>query len=131
MSNFLGRDQLLAKTKRRFSEVTLPDGDTVRIRSLTERERSKYESETLNKKGELNQVKLADAKRRLIALCVVDSDGNAILSADDVRALEEVDSAVTQSLYDAIRQHCGFDQRDVEELVKNSDAAPAAASPTS
>lgn len=131
MSSFLGRDQLLAKTKRRFSEATLPDGDKVRIRSLTERERSKYESETLNKKGELNQAKLADAKRRLIAICVCDSEGNTILTADDVRSLEEVDSAVTQTLYDAIRQHCGFDQRDVEELVKNSEGAPAAASPTS
>lgn len=130
MSSYAGRDALLALTKRRFADVQLPGGETVRIRSLTERERSKYESETLTKKGDLNQSKLADAKRRLIALCICDGEGNTILQADDVKALEDVDSAVTQTLYDAIRLHCGFDQRDVEELVKNSGGTPVAASPS-
>jgi hypothetical protein len=128
---YAGRDVLLALNKRRFTDVTLPSGDVVRIRNLSEKERSKYESETLTKGGQLNAAKLADAKRRLIALCCVDDAGNLIFHPDDIKGLESVDSAVTQVLYDEIRTHCGFDKEDIEELVKNSEAIGDVASQSS
>lgn len=127
------RDLLLSKTERRYAVVEIPEYSVkVGIRSLTEKERSAYELEVINAKGADYQVKLENARRRLVILVAVDPETKAQLfkPLDAVR-LEDVDSAVTSQIYDAAVKHCGFRSGDLEELVKNSNTTAENTQPTS
>jgi hypothetical protein len=122
------RDTFLRPAKRRFAHVDLPDGQRVRIRSLTEREKSEFEADILTTKGVPSRNRIADANRRLIVLTLVDENGDLLLQPGDVASLEQLDGAVTGYLADEIGRHCGFAGSDIEGLVKNSQRIADAAS---
>ena len=127
-------EQLVASGgKRRFNIVTLPtSGLKVRIRSLTERELSSYQSIIQSARDEKSrQVRMAASNRRFIALCLVDDDGNPIVPADKVGQIAELDAADSSHLYNECATHCGINQQDLEDLVGNSDETTTSDSPTS
>ena len=113
------RDQLLQPAKRRFREVEV-NGGTVRIRSITEKERSEWELGGLDRKGKVARNGLLSIKCRLIVLCVVDEDGNPVFRESDVPKLMEQDSVVTDTIATACQEHCGITDSDIEGLEKNS-----------
>ena len=116
-NGFITREQLLAKAKRRYQEFEVPDFGKVRIRSLTERERSNFEADIQGSKGEYRRSKMIQARRRLIALTVVDGEGNLLLNqANDVKALEEQDGSVTDAIFEQSMVHCGIKENDIEVL---------------
>lgn len=119
MSELATRDQILCAGKRRFREVEVPGWGAFRIRSMTELERSRFEASILDKKGQVASGKLVDQKCRLIVLCVVDENGDPLLTNNDIDTLRQVDSAFTNKLVEAIQEHCGFSDRDWEEITKN------------
>lgn len=119
-NGFVTREQLIAKAKRRYQDFVVPDFGTVRIRSLTERERSNYEAEMLDSKGNTRKSRLLQARRRLIALTVVDPSGELLLNeTGDVKALEEQDGSITDAIFEQAMIHCGIKENDIEVLVKN------------
>lgn len=124
------RETFLAPAKRRFAYVDLPNGQRVRIRSLTEREKSDFEAQILTTKGAPSRNRVADANRRLIVIALVDENGDLLLTPMDVSAIESLDGAITGYLADEIGRHCGFGASDIEGLVKNSEAIAAVASPS-
>lgn len=111
-----------APVKRRYETLTLPvSGHHIRIQSITEREFSDYQSAAMSKDGErVLAKKLKDSNRRFIAMCLVDADGNGILSIKDSINLADWDAGDTQYLYNACATHCGINAQDIEDLVKNS-----------
>lgn len=125
------REQFLAKARRRFKDVTLPvSGLTVRIRSLMEGEKEAYEAEMLTTKGEVRFNRLVNVRRRLVVLCLVDENGDPILSKEDVDALKDLDGADLAHLQEECAVHCGFKAGDIEALAKNSGSVPVDSSPT-
>ncbi len=124
------RSDFLAPMQRRYRTVHLSSGQVVRIRNLTEREKSAFEAAVLTSKGEPSRSRIADLNRRLIVITLVDTNGDLLLTPADVVALEELDGAITTQLVDAIREHCGFAEGDIEGLVKNSERITGAASPS-
>lgn len=116
----LNREQLLQKVQRRFRTVDLPDGDAVRIRSLTERERAELELLMFSKDGKVATKQLPAAKLKMICACVVGEDDQPYLTAADVSLLEEMDSGIIARIHSACLEHVGFEDAEVEELVKNS-----------
>jgi len=126
----LTKDQFLGSFRRTFREVETPIG-TLRIRNLTEGEKQEFEAGSLKADGKLNLSFVRSQRRRLVALCLVDDDGQPLLTdASDVARLKDVDAAVIVRLFDAATEHCGFSAEEVEELGKNYDAATAEDSPT-
>lgn len=127
------RDLLLSKVERRYALVEIPEyGVKVGIRSLTEKERSAYEMESLNAKGADFAVKLENARRRLVILVAVDPETKQPLFKPlDSIQLESVDSAITSQIYDAAVKHCGFRSGDIEDLVKNSNTTAENTQPAS
>lgn len=125
-------DQLVASGgKRRFKRVTLPvSGLDVRIRSLMERELSEYQAGVQSARDEKQrQKRMKAANRRFIALCLVDDDGNTIVT--DASKLTELDAADSSFLYDECATHCGINRQDIEDLVGNSEETTPSDSPTS
>lgn len=115
-------ERLLAKSAtRRYLEVEIPEiGETVRIRSLTERERSAWESSMLTKDGKLvSPAQLANTKRRLVALSLCNEAGERIVSDDQVEVLGDLDAAAFARIFDAASELCGLEKRDIEALEKN------------
>jgi len=119
--------------KRRYKEVTLPvNGYKVRIQSMSEGELSRYQSAAMNSTGSgTRKARLEDATRRLFVLCLVDQAGNRILGKADIEKFTDWDAADTSFLYDECAAHCGISQRDIEDLVKNSEEMSAAGAPSS
>lgn len=125
------RNELLKPATRRFRIITLPvSGLEVRIRSLMEGEKERFEAETLSKQGGVRQEKIVDARRRLIVACVVDEAGDPILSGADLDGLKQLDGADMAHLQEECMVHCGFKSGDIEGLVKNSEAVHVDDSPT-
>ena len=117
MSELATKSELLAPAKRRYREVTLPvQGGTVRLRSMSQLDRERYQAAIYQ-----GDAVRSDAERRLVAACLVDADGDLMLTSDDdVRALRELDAQDMGVLYEACLSHCGFRQRDIEAMVGNS-----------
>lgn len=117
------RSDLLSLTKRRYKTVEISElGLTFRIQSLTEREKSEYETALLTKTGRsVSRERLTDAARRLMVLCLVDDNGDRLLEPADVGSLSQLDAIVATKIYDECQSHCGFGDDDIEQIVKNSE----------
>lgn len=126
MTTLLSRDEFLAPAKRRYRNVSLPvRGGEVRIQSLFEHEKEAYEATLLDKTGETSLKGLRQARRRLVCLCLVDADGNRLLSEADSESLKLLDGADIAALQAACQEWVGFRSGDIESLVKNSEAVNA------
>ena len=117
------RDQLVALCQRRYIEIEIPEANlNVRLQSLSEKEKSDYETKLISKNGRgILKDRLADATRRLICLCVVDENGNRLFQDSDLDVIANMDSFVSSRIYEACQEHCGFNKTDIETAVKNSD----------
>lgn len=122
--------------KRRYKIVDLPvSKNRVRIQSLMEREQSEYEMAVISQtsgRSKFVRARLLDANRRLMAMCLVDADGNRLLTDNQAGKLATWDTVDTNYLHDECAAHTGISREAVEELVKNSvetsDASPPIAS---
>lgn len=129
-NGYTSRDAFLGARKRRYRDIILPDGSKLRIQSITERERSEWESHVKVKRGQITRESLVMLRARLICLCVVDEDGNPLFRPDDASQMLSVDSAITNRLFEACQEHCGISDADVEGLEKNCERTPAESSAT-
>lgn len=120
---YASREMFLAPAKRRFRDVYLPvRGQWVRIRSLTEGEKEAFEASLRDKSGEVTNESAKASRRKLIVLCIVDDQGNRLLSDADVDAMSELDGTDLAYLQEECQVFCGFKKASIEELTKNSAA---------
>jgi hypothetical protein len=110
-------------TRRRYKNVTLPvNGFTLRIQSLTEREKSNYEASVWKpgKTGqEMDPAKIKTSGLRLAILCVVDSAGNRLLNDTHLVKMQDWDALDTEHLHKECNRHVGIGTTAVEDLEKN------------
>ena len=123
-NGYAGLDAVLGNVARRFVEVVAPGFEHIgklRFRSITERERSQYESHMLTTKGMVKLEKLEQQRQRLIAMCWVDGEGNPNLSISESHKLQDLDAKLTAYMFDVCSEHCGLTREDFDELEKNSE----------
>ncbi len=120
-------DLLGGAPKRRFKIVgALPvSGAYCRIRSLFEGELSRHQGNAINESG-FSPAKAAAQGRELIALCLVDGEGNLLCARGDVGRLANLDSADSSYLYEECARHVGIKREGIEQIAKNSEGTPAA-----
>lgn len=123
MSDVLSRDGLLQKSKRRYVDVLLPSGGTARLQSLTELERSEYNSSLLDKRGELDREKLTYGTMMLLCRMLVDQDNKRMFLDHEHEILAAIDSLDMEVLGDEARKHIGFDSEYRKDLRKKSETA--------
>ena len=116
-NGYADKASILGANKRRFRDVDVPLIGKVRIRSLTERERSEYEAGFLDGSGNVSS--LVDSKVRLIVLCVCNAEGHRLFTDEEATVLSDVDAVVTNTLADECRRLSGFSDEDVGKLEKN------------
>lgn len=133
MSDVLAsRNELLSGLKRRYDTMRLPvAGHLVRFQSLSEAEHAAYEMQRLSPNE--NSILVPDAEQvelvrpRLIALCLVDAEGNRLFGEQDIEQLRLWDSSDTRALYVRLQQHCGMLDGEVREEAKKNSVSGSAA----
>lgn len=119
------RQTFLAGCQRRYSTELLPvSGVTVRFQSLSEGEMSAYEMAEFKRDIDGNLLRdefgrlvrdeeaISDSRGRLIVKCLVDAEGNRLLTDSDIEQVRLLDSEDTMHLYSVLRKHCGIDKRE-------------------
>lgn len=92
-------------------------GKNYRIRELTEELGIQYELE-LSKSGKFDVYR---SRRAMVALCLVDGDGNRIV--DDPDKLKKMKLGIINQLHDACLELSRYRKDDIEETIKNSEPA--------
>jgi hypothetical protein len=126
-----GPEQFEAAAERRYDEQEFPGFGWFRARSLSELERSEWETAKFDDATKKPGDGLRETKAHLIVLCSVNGKGERRLSDSHVPKVMAADSAVTGAIFEFCRKHVGIPTRDVDaiaalkEIRKNSAAAPA------
>jgi hypothetical protein len=122
-ADILGADDLPRE------QVNVPEwGGAVHVRSLTGAERDDFEASMFEGQGKKARMNSKNLRARLVALCVVDADGERIFADGDVEALGRKSAAALDRVFSAAQRLNGFTQADIEELEGNSETAPSDAS---
>lgn len=116
----LTRDDILKANDIVTEELEVPEwGGTVLIQSLDGIQRDKFESQILEMKGKSISVKFANARAKLVALSLVDEQGNYLFSEKDVELLGKKSAIALNRVYEVCARLNKLTEEDVEDLVKN------------
>lgn len=131
MSNLITSvDAILATAEREYAYVEVEEwGGTVRIRSLTGKERDKFESGLSTAKGKPN---LDNFRARFVAEVLVDEKGDLLFTNSyQVEKLGDKSVTALQKVYDAATSLNGMSDDDIKTLTvdfekgQTADAAPS------
>ena len=129
----LTREQIAAARDGEVEAVSVAEwGDEpVYLRVMSAGERDHFEADILRRRevGKEDVGAIIDGVRTmLLARCLCDSEGVLLFDDDSLSILAEKSSVVVDRLNATAKRINKFDEKDVEELVGNSEGAPAGAS---
>ena len=117
---YLTREQILKADDLPTEDVEVPEwGGVVRVRALTGAERDALEAAVLDVRGKNVRVRLENARALIVAMSVVDEDGNRLFSDKDVKALGQKSAAALDRVASVAMRLAGLTKEDLEELTKN------------
>jgi len=117
----LTKDQILQAKDIRMEEVEVPewDGGTVIVKTMTGVERDQFEASIVSEPGQRD---MRNLRAKIVALSVVDENGNRLFSFEDAVELGEKSARALNRIFSVAQRLSGFTPQDVEELRKNSSA---------
>lgn len=123
MTELLTREAILEADDLDYEDVPVPEwGGTVRVKGLTGVERDRYESTLVEfRKDGSREMRLANARARLVALAVVDAGGKPVFGREDVKALGNKSAAALERVFAVAKRLAGLTDEDVEELTEDLD----------
>lgn len=117
---YLTRDQILQAQDLPAEDVEVPEwGGVVRVRALTGAERDAYEASVVRRKGNKMEYDPTNMRAKLVAMCVVDEQGNRVFSDKDVELLGRKSAAALDRVFQVAQRLSGLRAEDLEELEKN------------
>ena len=111
--------------QRRYDTKEWEGIGKVRIQSLSELERKKWQLASLDDSGDLDFNKVPMSGPLLITFTAVDDKGKKIFTRSQVKELAEIDARILGPMVDWIQAHCGLESVDTEEAVGNSEGIPS------
>lgn len=128
----LTKDQILQADDLPTKVIPVPEwSGEVKIRTVTAQEKDAWEESLQKGKGRHVKLDLANVRAKLVALTVVDDDGNLLFSERDVLALGKKSAKAISRIYDAASDLNGISEEDLETIVKNSEKTQSEDSSTS
>lgn len=116
----LSKDQILAAEDTSFEDVAVPEwGGTVRVKALSGAERDQFEQSVMQRKGKRFEVNARNMRAKLVAVSVVDEDGNRLFADADVEALGKKSAAALDRVFTVAQRLSGLTDEDVAELEEN------------
>jgi hypothetical protein len=120
VSKFLTRDAILKAQDLPTEVVEIPEWNgAVIVRGLTGAERDAFEQSIVETRGKNTRMNLRNIRAKLVALTVVDEDGNRIFSDEDAEALGKKSAAALDRVFAVAQRLSGLRPEDVEELAGN------------
>ncbi len=117
---FLSRDEILQAQDLPTEDVPVLEwGGVCRVRGLTGAERDAFEQSIVETRGKNTRMNLRNIRAKLVALTVVDEDGNRIFSDEDAEALGKKSAAALDRIFAVAQRLSGLRPEDVEELAGN------------
>lgn len=105
-NNLAGRDAFLAPAPLKTVTFECPPIGTVQMRELSGSEYTKQFQDWIRPKGKALPKREAVMWSKLVTLCVIDADGNRILSEKDIEAIESQPKSVLTKLHtEALKLH--------------------------
>ena len=116
----LGKAGILDADDLTIEEVEVEEwGGWIRIRSLTGRERDRFEAEVLKKNGQKG-LNLDNVRAKLVVAAAVDQDGKQLFQPGDEAKVGQKNGAALSRVAAVAQRLGGLSTADVEELAKNS-----------
>jgi hypothetical protein len=128
----LSKEEILGMDDIPVEEVTIPEWKDrkVLVCGLTGAGKNAYEASLFELKGTTRKMKLENASAKLLVRTLVNRQRQALFTESDVERLGTKSAAALERLVNVAQRLSAMRQEDVEELVKNSDAAQSDDSPT-
>lgn len=127
------RDQIIQVQDRTYEVVHVPEWNMdIRIRSLTAKERDKFEADCINfrQEGRHSKTELRGNNRaRLCVMCIVDDAGQRVFKDEDAEVLGAKSAKALDRIYAVAQSLGGISSNDIDELEKNFDGTQAGDSP--
>ena len=125
-------DQISAAADLPVETIPVPEwGGNVIIRTLMASERDAWEAAMLTRRDEATgDLDCTNLKAELVARTLSDASGSPLF-ADPLKGIEllaKKSGAVVSRLFEVAQRLNGLTKKDVEELAKNSAAAPSGSS---
>ena len=129
------KDDLL-KAKTVPEEVDLSDipgyHGSVLVRGMTGKERDAFEVSLMTPgRGGRREVNTVNVRAKLVVRCVVDEDGNRVLTDADAADLGETPAAAINRLYEVAARLSGMGDQEQEELTRDFGLAGGGGSSSS
>jgi hypothetical protein len=120
MGKLLNRDAILQAQDLPQERVSVPEwsGEVI-VRGLTGAERDQFEQSIVEQRGKNTRMNLRNIRGKLVALCVVDEEGNRIFRDEDADALGKKSAAALDRVFSVAQRLSGLRNEDVEELAGN------------
>ncbi len=104
------RDQILAAEDLPRKSVSVPEwGVTVNVRTLTGRERDRFE-------GQQSRDPYGDVRARLAVICLCDDEGKALFTEADIAALSAKSSRALDRIFAIAVKLSGISKEDLDDL---------------
>ena len=130
---FLDRNKLLKKAEVKLEKVLMddenPQSDFVYVREMSARERDRFEAgmlkEVVAPNGKTTYKRtMEDFRAKLAVATVCDENGVNVLTSNDIELLSVNGNAkFIDKIATAAQKLNGMDEKAVEEVTKNSEAA--------
>ena len=125
----LDRNAILSAADLDKELVPVPEwGGEVWIRALTADERDSYEAAMIwvdTSSGRPKAIpKFEKIRASLVALCIVDEEGERLFNENDVDALGAKSAAAVDRLFDVARRLSRLSAEDIKELVGDLEETP-------
>lgn len=116
----LTRDAILQAQDLPSEQVPVPEwGGEVLVRGLTGAERDAFEQSIAEQKGGSVKMNLQNVRAKLVALTVVNEEGERIFSDKDAGLLGKKSAAALNRVFEVAQKLSGLTPEDVDELTKN------------
>ena len=115
--SLLNREGLFAALALRHRDVVLPDGSSVRVRTMTVAERMDISAKAVDASGK--NVDTGKFSALIVAATVVDEDGKRVFTDEDVQQLLSGASDVFGAILEAAQELNGMGARQVEAAKGN------------
>ena len=100
--------------------VPVPEwGGEILVRGLTGAERDAFEQSIVEQRGKSTRINLRNLRAKLVAMTVVDEQGNRLFSDDEAEALGRKSAAALNRVFEVAQRLSGLRPEDVEELAGN------------
>mgnify|MGYP001057459252 CR=1 FL=1 len=106
-------------------KMTVPDIGDIYVYGLRSGEKDDYENNVVQFNRGDRQIRLDNARAVLLQLTVRDQHGNRMFAEKDIGKLAALPAKVADPILVVARKLSGMATGEIDELVKNSQTAPA------